>query len=207
MSRMTWAGRTVWTPAVIVGILCLSDGSAPPARAGEVHLASGFRIEVVATGVPRPAQLAFTASGRLAVLSHGWRGDAAAEIFWLDPLAAMPIDASRAPRVVIPFAEGPRKTVLGSLAVDPKSGDLFLGEENGNRIYRLTGVGRLTSIAVGLNHLVGPSVRLERRLNAGLLFGHLVVVRHAVKEVDHLLQLQIGHIYHLNDASETLLIN
>ncbi len=157
MSRMTWAGWTVWPPAVIVGILCLSDGSAPPARAGEVHLASGFRIEVVATGVPRPAQLAFTASGRLAVLSHGWRGDAAAEIFWLDPLAAMPIDASRAPRIVIPFAEGPRKTVLGSLAVDPKSGDLFLGEENGNRIYRLTGVGRLTSIAVGLNHLVGGS--------------------------------------------------
>src|SRR5437867_11491350 len=144
MSRMTWAGRTVWTPAVLVGILCLSDGSAPPARAGEVHLASGFRIEVVATGVPRPAQLAFTASGRLAVLSHGWRGDAAAEIFWLDPLAAMPIDASRAPRVVIPFAEGPRKTVLSSLAGDPMSRDVFIGDQTGYRFCGRTPVSRLT---------------------------------------------------------------
>ena len=51
--------------------------------------------------------------------------------------AALPVDAARAPRVVIPFASEPRKTVFGSLAVDPANGDLFLGEENGNRIYRL----------------------------------------------------------------------
>src|SRR3989449_6090807 len=43
---------------------------------------------------------------------------------------SLPVNASVAPRVVIPFAEGPRKTALGSLAVDPRSGDLFLGEEN-----------------------------------------------------------------------------
>src|SRR5207249_9269429 len=98
---------------------------AQPARAAQ--------IEVVATAVPRPAQLALTGSGRLVVLSHGWRGDAAAELFWLDPRGALPVNASVAPRVVIPFAEGPRKTALGSLAVDPRSGDLFLGEENGNR--------------------------------------------------------------------------
>src|SRR6266704_1638397 len=47
-------------------------------------------------------------------------------IFWLDPRGAVPIDVSRAPRVVIPFAEGPRKTALGSLAVDPRSDDVIL---------------------------------------------------------------------------------
>jgi hypothetical protein len=67
------------------------------------------------------------------------------------------VNASVAPRVVIPFAEGPRKTALGSLAVDRRSGDLFLGEENGNRIYRLTSDKRLTPVAVGLNHLLGGS--------------------------------------------------
>jgi hypothetical protein len=151
MSRLTWK-----TAAVLAGVLYLT-GSPPPGGAAEVQLASGFRIEVVATGIPRPAQLALTASGRLVVLSQGWRGDSAAEIFWLEPRGLLPVNASVAPRVVIPFAEGPRKTALGSLAVDPRSGDLFLGEENGNRIYRLTSDKRLNPVAVGLNHLLGGS--------------------------------------------------
>ncbi len=131
------------------------------------------QIEVVATAVPRPAQLALTNSGRLVVLSQGWRGDSAAEIYWLDPAVATPINASLAPRLVIPFAEGPRKTALGSLAVDPKSGDLFLGEENGNRIYRLAAARRLSPLAVGLNHLLGgSSLSLDRE-------GRLVVLDYA----------------------------
>src|SRR5713226_5715825 len=128
MSRLSWF-------ALLLG---LGGVLAPRFAATEVEVGAPLRIEVVATGIPRPAQLAFTASGRLVVLSHGWRGDSAGEIFWLDPASTMFVNAALAPRLVIPFAEGPRKTTLGSLAVDPKSGDLFLGEENGNRIYRLT---------------------------------------------------------------------
>jgi hypothetical protein len=131
--------------------------------AGEAQPARPPQIDVVASAVPRPAQLAFTSAGRLVVLSHGWRGDSAAEIYWLDPRIGTPVDASRAPRLVIPFAEGPRKSALGSLAIDPKSGDLFLGEENGNRIYRLVGGKRLSAVAVGLNHLLGgSSMALDR---------------------------------------------
>src|SRR5262249_53855156 len=140
---------------VVVAALCVLGGSSR--AAAEVTLASGLHIEVVATGIPRPAQLALTGSRRLVVLSNGWRGDSAGEIFWLDLAGTMPIDASRMPRVVIPFAEGPRKATLGSLALHPKSEDLFLGEENGNRIYRLTADKRLTPVAVGLNHLLGGS--------------------------------------------------
>src|SRR5205807_6890038 len=125
------------------------------------------------TQIPRPVQLALTAAGTLTVLSHGWRGDAAAEIFELDLTTPLPVDASRAPRIVIPFAEGPRKTVFGSLAVDPRTGDLFLGEENGNRISRFTAARRLHDFAVGLQHLVGGSaIALDGR-------GRLVVVDHA----------------------------
>jgi len=114
------------------------------------------RVEVVATGFVRPIQLAFDGPGRLVVLSHGRSDTAAAEIIWLD-LGGAPVDASRLPRVVVPFATEPRKAAFGSLAVDPSSGDLLLGEENGNRIYRLSTDRRLTSLAVGLQHLVGGS--------------------------------------------------
>jgi hypothetical protein len=132
-----------------------------------------YRVAVVATGIPRPAQLALTPSGQLVVLSHGWSGDSAAEIYWLDPAGPAPINAALAPRVVIPFAAGPRKMALGSLVVDPKSGDLYLGEENGNRIYRLTSDKRLLPLAVGLNHLLGgSSIALDAQ-------GRLVVLDYA----------------------------
>lgn len=144
VSRLSWA--------LLAGAVLL-----PGAGHAEPRLAEGLRIEVVATAVPRPAQLALTPSGRLVVLSHGWRGDSAGEIFWLDPAAGVPVNAALQPRVVIPFAEGPRKSALGSLAVHPKTEDLFLGEENGNRIYRFGADKRLVPVAVGLNHLLGGS--------------------------------------------------
>jgi hypothetical protein len=149
VSRLSWAA--------LAGALAAGAGAAPPAGTAEPRLANGLKIEVVVTAVPRPVQLAFTSSGRLVVLSSGWRGDSAAEIFWLDPTAEAPINAALVPRVVIPFAEGPRKTALGSLAVHPRTDDLFLGEENGNRIYRFGADKRLAPVVVGLNHLLGGS--------------------------------------------------
>jgi sugar lactone lactonase YvrE len=144
--------------------------------AAQPRVAPDWRLEVVATQIPRPAQLAIAASGNLIVLSHGWRGDAAAEIFDLDPAGSLPLDVSRAPRVVIPFAGGPRRTVFGSLAVDPRTGDLFLGEENGNRISRLAAGRRMHDFAVGLQHLVGGgAIALDAR-------GRLVVLDYTSPE-------------------------
>lgn len=165
VSRLSWA--------VLAGTVAVTAGMGPRSGTAEPRLSDGLRIEVVATDVPRPAQLALTAAGRLVVLSHGWRGDAAAEIFWLDPAAGGPINAALVPRVVIPFAEGPRKNALGSLAVHPKTDDLFLGEENGNRIYRFGADKRLAPVVVGLNHLLGGS---SFAIDA---FGRLAVVDYA----------------------------
>lgn len=125
-----------------------------PALGADVRPSGRSDVEVVATGIVRPIQLSLTASGRLVVLALG-QGDAAGEIVELDPSGPRPLDASRLPKIVVPFAEESRKTTLGSLAVDPRSGDIFLGEENGNRVYRLTAGRRLTPLAAGLNHLVG----------------------------------------------------
>jgi hypothetical protein len=58
--------------------------------------------------------------------------------------------------MVVPFA-GPRQAAFGSLALDPRSGDLFMGEENGNRVYRLSARRGLTLFGIGLNHLLGGS--------------------------------------------------
>ena len=128
-----------------------------PRPTAGAEVSPGLHVGVVATGIPRPIQLAFDAHGGLVVLSQGWRGDAAAEIYRVDVHGALPVDAARAPRVVIPFAEELRKAVFGSLALEPRSGDLFLGEENGNRIYRLGADQRLRAVVVGLNHLLGGS--------------------------------------------------
>lgn len=137
-----------------LGTFSLLSGSVFSSATADVRVATGLRVEVIVTGIARPIQLAFDGSGRLVVLGHG-RGDAAAEIYRLDVTGPSPLDVSRAPRVVIPFADEPRKTAFGSLAVDPRSDDLVLGEENGNRIYRLTADKRLLPLAVGLHHLVG----------------------------------------------------
>jgi hypothetical protein len=174
MSRLSWlsgaVGWVVW--------LTLAGFVSDPHPAVSAEVAPGFRVDGVATGLPRPLQLAIDPRGRLVVLSSGSSGDAAGEIYRLDVRAPLPIDASRVPRVVIPFADQIRKAVLGSLAVDPRTGTIFLGEENGNRIYRLGDEPRLDPVAVGLNHLLGgTALTLDRR-------GHLVFVDYSGSEAN-----------------------
>jgi hypothetical protein len=173
MSRLTSpSGVVVWVVWLAL-MWCLASSPRPTAGA---EVAPGLRVDVVATGVPRPIQLALDPRGRLVVLSSGWFGDAAGEIYRLDLRGRLPIDAARVPRVVIPFADEIRKAVLGSLAVDPRSGSLFVGEENGNRIYRLGDGSRLQAVAVGLNHLLGgTALTLDGQ-------GRLVFVDYASQE-------------------------
>lgn len=142
-----------WALAAIV-LLTLA-GVPPPARAGDLRAPAGFQIEVVATGLARPTDLGFGPDGTLFVLDRGWRGDAAGEIVRLDLTLPLPLDASRSVRLRIPFPEGPHKFSLGSLAVQPTTGALFLGEENGTRVYRLARDGTLTLYLVGLQRLSG----------------------------------------------------
>lgn len=158
-----------------LGVVCAALAGLVPADPG-IEVGPGLRAEVVVVGVPRPVQLAVDASAHLVILSHGWRGDAAAEIYHL-AIAALPLDVSRAPRMVIPFSGGPRKAAFGSLALDPRSGDLFMGEENGNRVYRLGAHGGMAVLGVGLNHLLGgSSLAFDRR-------GRLVVLDYTSPEV------------------------
>ena len=164
MSRLAWHARTAaWKACLLLAGLCGFLASSPRAASG-ADVAAGLRVDVVVTGIPRPIQLALDAQGGLVVLGHGWRGDAAAEIYRVDLGRAVPVDAAQQPHLAIAFTDETRKTVFGSLALDPKTGELFLGEENGNRIYRLGADGRLRPVVVGLNHLLGGSaLALDRQ--------------------------------------------
>src|SRR5262249_58128108 len=111
--------------------------------------------EIVATGVPRPLQLVVDGHA-LVILSPGSQGDTAGEIYRVDLGGDLPVDLTRQPRVRVPFADA-RTATLGSLALDPRSRQLYLGEENGTRIYRLSPGGRLAVYATGLSRLPGGS--------------------------------------------------
>ncbi len=112
-------------------------------------------LEVVVTGVPRPLQLAIDRR-TLVVLGPGARGDSAGEIHRVDLDGAFPVDVSRRPRVRVPFLDG-RLATLGSMALEPTTRDLFLGEENGTRVYRLDADERLSLYVDGLRRLPGGS--------------------------------------------------
>src|SRR5882672_2748225 len=119
----------------------------------EASLPDGF--EVVVTGVSRPLQLAIDRR-TLVVLGPGARGDSAGEIHRVDLDGAFPVDVSRRPRVRVPFLDG-RLATLGSMALEPTTRDLFLGEENGTRVYRLDALEHLSAYLEGLRRLAGGS--------------------------------------------------
>ena len=139
-----WRARATGALAAVPLLAALAAGAGPPRPA---------EVEVVATGVHRPLQLAFDGDD-LVVLGPGNRSDVAGEIYRVDVRGELPIDLSRQPRVTLPFAD-PQAASLGSLAVDPATRDLYLGEENGRRIYRLAPGERLALYATGLRRLAG----------------------------------------------------
>jgi hypothetical protein len=171
MSRLTWRPRL----GVGLGAALWALAATAASAQSPIEVEAEYRTDVVVTGVPRPVQLATDAAGRLVILSHGWRGDAAAEIYRVH-VAGPPVDVSRSPRMVVPFAST-RQAAFGSLALDPRSGDLFMGEENGNRVYRLDARGGLTLFGIGLNHLLGGSTLCFDRS------GRLVVLDYMSPEV------------------------
>jgi hypothetical protein len=108
----------------------------------------------------------------LVVLGPGALGDSAGELYRVDLDAPRPVDLARQPRVRIPFPAA-NPTTLGSLALHRASRAVFLGEENGRRIYRLTTDEQLSLYATGLRRLLGGSTLLVDPT------GRLVVVDYA----------------------------
>ena len=161
-----WARMTPNSTLGVWGVLALLCGAVLASGAAALAPAP----EVAARGVPRPLQLAWDGTALL-VLSPDARGDSAGEIYrvHVDETA---IDVSEQPRTRVPFAHAGARTI-GSLAIEPTSGALFLGEENGRRVWRLDADGRMTPYATGLRRLAGGSTLAFDRS------GRLVLLDHA----------------------------
>src|SRR5215471_11961564 len=103
MSRLPWRAcrsLTGWPRSILFGLSVLLVFA--PQSTGAIEVAEGLRVEIVAVGIPRPTQLALDARGHLVVLSLGARGDAAAEIYRIDPAQPVPVDGTWLPHVVVP---------------------------------------------------------------------------------------------------------
>lgn len=105
------------------------------------------------TGVERPLEVAVDRS-TLLVLGPAPDGNAAGELHRVDLAGPLPVNLAGRPSTRIPFVDR-RLASLGSLAVDTATHTVFLGEENGTRVYRLVGDGPLELYATGLRRLVG----------------------------------------------------
>jgi len=128
------------------------------------------QIETVVTGLLRPLQLVWDGHA-LIVLSYSARGDSAGELHRIAVDGAAPVDLTQKP-ARIPF-RGADGTTLGSLARDPESGALFVGEENGTRVWRLGADERLFLYATGLRRLGGGGTLMFDRA------GRLVMLDYA----------------------------
>ena len=135
-----------------------SLAAAGPGPAVGIDVSPPPRVEVVVTGIPRPIQLALDADGRLVVLSQGWRGDAAGEIYRRRPprLAAGGRDA-RAPggdslrrRAAQDELREPRRRSRERRSL-PRRG------ERQSHLSARDATSGLQVMAVGLNHLLGGS--------------------------------------------------
>ena len=133
------------SPLTVLGLLAIASAQAPGPRP------ESGRLDVVATGIPRPAQLAVDGSTLIA-LGPGLRGDVAGEIYQVDLDLPLPADLTLHAAHRLAFSHG-RTATLGSLALDPATHQIFLGEENGTRIYRLERGGDPVPYATGLHRV------------------------------------------------------
>lgn len=143
--RARHRARLVAVAAVAAAVV---SAGAPTAR-GTPDAAPG--PAVVAT-IPRPLQI--VADGpTLVVLAAGSGGHVAGELYRVEVTGR----GSAGHRLrTFHFGE-PGPSSLGSLALRPGTGELYLGEENGRRIWRLDPAGRLDLYATGLARLAGGS--------------------------------------------------
>ncbi|HEY7140543.1 MAG TPA: hypothetical protein VIE44_10620 [Methylomirabilota bacterium] len=132
------------------------DGSGPPPRGvRQLTLPDGYQAEVLARGLRQPQDLAVDPPDGLWVLTQtAPGGDRGAGALVRVPLgAAEPVDASRLPVVVIPFASATVPFEAGSLARHPGSGNLYVTEARGRHLYQVTREGGVTVFAQGGNAL------------------------------------------------------
>lgn len=153
--------RGTWTLAVLLLLSNLSEAAMP---LQDIVVRPGFQAEVAVVGVADPMDLAIDRPGSLVILDRGDPMESG-QVLIRVPLPAPggpPIDARTAPRILVPIGRGGLAYPAGAIAVHPTSGDIFLSEFGGKRLYRLDRSGRLSLYATGFWMLPRTAVRFDR---------------------------------------------
>lgn len=152
-------------PAVGRGVIVLLLGLVPAAgvaqdwsgaslRAGPtLRVPEGYRVEVLGVGFRLPQDLAFDPPDGLWVLSQTGRSDEAGTLMRLSIAGSDPVPAATLPTIGIPFSPDPARFRPGSLARHPTTGELFVAEQSGRHIFRVSPTGQASLYARGLNLL------------------------------------------------------
>lgn len=146
-------------PLLLIGLVAspalAQDWSGASLRAAaRLALPPGYRLEVIATGVTLPQDLALEPPDGLWVLAQADRvGGAAGGLIRVPLDDTLPLDAARLPAISIPFSPDPARFRVGSLARHPASGDLYVGERLGRHVFRLSAGQAPALYARGLNLL------------------------------------------------------
>jgi hypothetical protein len=118
-----------------------------------LRLPFGYTAEVVGVGFRLPQDLAVESAAAVWLLSQVDRAGGAGSLVRVPLDGAAPVEAATLPAVSIPFGPGPARFRVGSLARHPTTGDLYVAEQSGRHLFRVSPAGDVVLYARGLERL------------------------------------------------------
>ncbi len=133
------------------------------AQPAGITIAAGYEAEVFATGVADPVDLAPGPGATLVVLDSGGPTGVGHVLYRLPitPLGSPATDARPLARMTIRVGAGGMAYPAGAVAVHPRSGQAFLSEFAGKRLYRVDADGRLALYTTGFWMLPRGAIRFD----------------------------------------------
>jgi hypothetical protein len=118
-----------------------------------LRLPAGYRLEVIGTGFRLPQDLAVESATAVWLLSQADGPGGAGSLVRVPLGEPAPVDAGSLASISIPFAPGPARFRVGSLARHPATGHLFVAEQSGRHLFRVSPAGEVVLYARGLERL------------------------------------------------------
>ncbi len=131
------------------------DWSGASLRSARVlRLPPGYGLEIVGVGFRLPQDLAVESPDAVWLLTQTDPVGGGSGALRRVPLTgAGRIEVDSLPAISIPFSPGPARFRAGSLARHPTTGDLYVAEQSGRHIFRVSPRGEVVLYARGLNRL------------------------------------------------------
>jgi hypothetical protein len=135
-----------------VGLAQDGNGTAPRGTRA-LRLPAGYRLEVIGTGFRLPQDLAVESATAVWLLSQADGAEGAGSLLRVPLDHPEPVDARALAAISIPYAPGPARFRVGSLARHPGTGHLYVAEQSGRHLFRVSPAGQVVLYARGLERL------------------------------------------------------